>query len=66
MAFTNEHKKAILEQRIQQMESELYQHELNKSTAELFNAPVNEVEVLIEQTQKIIDMHKELISSLSE
>lgn len=65
MALSNDQKRSILETRIQQFESELYQHELNKATAEALSASTDEAEAAIAQLNTAIAVHETELAALA-
>lgn len=65
MALSNEQKREILTARIQQFESELYQHELNKATAEALSSPTTDIETAISQLNTAIAVHEQQLADLT-
>lgn len=66
MPLSAEIKASILTQRIQQFEQDLYQHELNKVTAEALNLPTAEAEDAIAQLTTAISVHAAELAALEE
>lgn len=59
--LTNEQKRQILEQRIQQFASEAYQLTMNRKTAETINSPEEQIEAIdnsLSVLSAAIDTHK--------
>lgn len=65
MALTDEQKRGILQTRIQQFEAELYQHGLNRLTAEAVGLPTTESDAAIEQLNKAIEVHETELAVLA-
>lgn len=65
MALSNDQKREILTARLQQFESELYQHELNKATAEALSMSTEETDAAIAQLQTAIAVHEQQLADLT-
>ena len=64
MPLSSEQKAAIIGQRLQQFEAELFQHELNKATAEALNLPTVEADAAIAQLNTAIGVHEIQLAEL--
>ena len=65
MPLSAEQKAAIIEQRLQQFEAELFQHELNKATAEALGLPTTDSEAAIAQLTTAIGVHETELATLA-
>lgn len=64
MPLSPEAKAQIIAQRLQQFEAELFQHELNKATAEALNLPTTEADAAIAQLNTAIGVHETQLAEL--
>lgn len=64
MPLSIDQKREILTARLQQFESELYQHELNKATAEALGASTDEADAAIAQLTIAIGVHETELAAL--
>lgn len=64
--LTNDQKRSILSQRIQQFAAEAYQHEMNKVVAEASNNEegIKSIESSLAILEKAIEVHKEELSKI--
>ena len=65
MALSIDQKREILTARLQQFESELYQHELNRATAEALGIATDEADTAIAQLNTAIAVHEQQLTELN-
>ena len=64
MPLSPEAKAQIIAQRLQQFEAELFQHELNKATAEALGIATDEADAAIAQLNTAIGVHETQLAEL--
>lgn len=65
MALTIEQKTAIIQERLNQFEQELFQHTLNKATAEALDLSTVESDAAITQLNTAIAVHQNQLTELA-